>query len=82
MEQLELFEHKKDIKREVIREKDYVYIKHDPSHSNVIPFDSLKQGYVTKIENIENQKVCHVFFGNRMVKYFDYQLTKNNENKG
>lgn len=61
---------------EYIQEKDYVYVKRDLLSNKVIPINSYIQGYVTKIENIDNKRLCHVFFGNHMEQLYDYQLTK------
>lgn len=64
MEQLELFKQKVQKPKnnmEYIQEKDYVYVKRDLLSNKVIPINSYIQGYVTKIENIDNKRLCHVF---------------------
>lgn len=64
-----------DRDKETINAKDYVYVKKELT-SNVVSIHSYKQGYVTKVEEREGERVCSVFFGRTLEQYYDYQLTK------
>lgn len=65
------------VERENIKAKDYVYVKKNPiKDSKVVSIQSFQQGYVTKVELIDGDRICSVFFGRKLEKYYDYQLTK------
>lgn len=62
---------------EVINPKDYVYVKKEITKTgNIIPINLYRQGYVTKIEVNDGKRLCHVFFGRRIEKFNDEELTK------
>ncbi|MEC1157730.1 MULTISPECIES: hypothetical protein [Cytobacillus] len=65
------------VERENIKAKDYVYVKKNPiKDSKVVSIQLFQQGYVTKVELIDGDRICSVFFGRKLEKYYDYQLTK------
>lgn len=76
--QEELFESSElYVEKETINAKDYVYVKKNPiKDSKVVSIQSFQQGYVTKVELIDGERICSVFFGRKLEKYYDYQLTK------
>lgn len=63
-----------DNTKETINKNDYVYIKR--TSDKIIPIHTKQQGYVTKVEEIDGERLCTVFFVPTLEKYHDYQLTK------